>query len=447
MALARQCALLAAIEACWLYAAAAVLGPATDAGVPPAWPLLAAVIFANLLFNLLPVPDGGSRPLLAGRLGAAALGMLALGLFPLRATYVAFAIYVAWHARNLAEHEVAEERYRAAIFAGVIGVGAALLARALAGLPADLARAQDWAVAGFAVAAPLSLALAQRLQLQAEEDLAPAGGKGWLIAGGAVLAGIAATAALVAVAPGTARLGLALLDLAGAALSTLVYYLLLPIAYLLFGVLYGPLSALLQRIHPAARPAQPQNPGLLDQLRHQQETMNHSLGQWLGAAEWALIALAALVVLLIVSAGIRRRRDPSRRTPDARRSVWRWRFLRDWLAGLLRQAGELAVAPATLLPTASRRPAVPRSAREAYLDVQARAVRLGWPAPPQHTAHEYCVTLGAKLPAAGQSLARLADAYGDEQYGGATPGGALPALLADWRQIVAESEAAAQHGT
>lgn len=437
---ARQAALLAALESCWLFALAVFLAQVGEGAAPPAAALYLAA-FANLWFNLLPEPEGGSRLLLAGRLGAALLAVALLGLLPPRPEFVALALYLAWHARALAEVDVPEGRYRDSVFAGALGLAATLLARALAPPPA-LATAQAVAVIAFAVLAPGALLLAQRLQLMEEEDLAPSGAKSWAIGGGALIAGALATALLVLLVPGLAPLGLAGLQLLGRALGTALYFLLLPLAWLLFTLFYNPLLWLLQRIHISRMP-RPQSPGAdpaLEQLRRQQETLNGLLSSWAHVALWLLLGLAALALLLTVGVGIRRRADPARRSRDQRRSVWRWSLFGDWLAGLLRQAAQAAPGLAGLrLPGRVAGP--PRSARELYVDVQRRAAALGWARPPQQTALEHCALLARHLPTAATALETLAAGYGAERYGGTPPAQTLPALLPAWRQIVETCEA------
>ncbi|HEV7216615.1 MAG TPA: hypothetical protein VGP33_16015, partial [Chloroflexota bacterium] len=121
-------------ESCWLYTLAIALTneqPAGGSSLPP-WPLWLAVSFANLFANLLPEPAPGDRVLLAVRLLAAVGGIGLLGLLPPRPEYFALAVYLVWHSRALAELDVAEARYRSTVFAGAIGVLAALLVRAFA---------------------------------------------------------------------------------------------------------------------------------------------------------------------------------------------------------------------------------------------------------------------------------------------------------------------------
>lgn len=441
---ARHCALLALTESCWLYALAITLANAQPAGSPPPWPLWFAVSIANLFANLLPEPAPGDRVLLATRLLAAAAGIGMLGLLPPRPEDLGLAVYLVWHSRALAELDVPEARYRSAVFAGAVGVLAALLIRAFARVQArELATAQMVAVAVFAAAALLSLLAAQRRQLIEEEDLTPSGGATWVIGGSAVGSAILVTGLLALVVPPAAHGGLTVLQMLGNLLMGALYYLLLPVAFLFFALIYGPLSNLLRGLHlpPPRPPAQPA--AALAKMRQQQALLNASLDRWLHVAEWLLVALVVLGVLLLVSGGIRRRADPARRGSEQRASVWQWRLLGDWLA----QRGRRAAAATTVLlahPTALGQP---RSVREIYLDVQRRAGRLGYGRRPEQTALEHCAVLAQRLPDVAPSLQRVAVGYGDERYGGAPPATALPRLLPDWQAIVAACREDEAHGT
>lgn len=443
---ARHCGLLALTESCWLYALAITLAngqPVAGDRLPP-WPLWFAVSFANLFANLLPEPAPHDRVLLAMRLLAAAAGVGLLGLLPPRPEVLALAVYLIWHSRALAELDVPEARYRSTVFAGAVGVLAALLIRAFAPLQApDLATPQTVAVAAFAAAALLSLLVAQRLQLINEEDLAPDGGSTWIIGGSAVGVVIFGTALLVLLVPPTAHGGLVLLSLLGNLLLGALYYLLLPIMSLLFALIYAPLSNLLRGMHlpPPRAPAQPD--AAFARMRQQQALLNAAFDNWLHVAEWLFVALVVLAVLLLVSGGIRRRADPSRRNSEQRASIWQWRLLSDWLAQWGRRA---AAVTATLLthPTSLGKP---RSVRELYLDVQRRAGTLGYGRRPEQTALEHCDLLAQRLPAVAISLHRVAVGYGDERYGGVLPATALPQLLPDWQAIVAACREDEANGT
>lgn len=440
---ARHCALLALAESCWLYALAITLATLQPAGSPSPWPLWFTVSVANLFANLLPEPASGDRLLLATRLLAAAAGIGLLGLLPPRPEYLALAVYLVWHSRAIAELDVPEARYRSTVFAGAVGVLAALLIRAFAPAPArELATAQTVAVAVFAGAALLSLLLAQRQQLIEEEDLAPGGGATWVIGGSAVGSAILVTGLLALLVPPAAHGGLALLQVLGNLLLAALYYLLLPVAFLFFALIYGPLSNLLHGLHlpPPRPPAQPE--AALAKMRQQQALLNASLDHWLHVAGWLFVALVVLAVLLLVSGGIRRRADPARRGSEQRTNVWQWRLLGDWLA----QRGRRAAATAVLLahPTARGQP---RSVREIYRDVQRRAGRLGCGRRPEQTALEHCAVLAQRLPAVAPALQRVAGGYGDERYGGVPPATTLPRLLPDWQAIVAACREDEANGT
>jgi hypothetical protein len=251
---------------------------------------------------------------------------------------------------------------------------------------------------------------------------------------------VVATVLLVLLVPGLARAGLAGLHLAGILLGVVLYYLFLPVAYLLFLLLYEPLSSLLRRFH--LPPPQVQSgPNVFEQLRRQQESTSAALGSWLHLLLWLVIALAALFVLLLVSSGIRRRLDPSRRGSDLRESVWSWGLAGKWLAGLFRRTPSGPRPPAF-----RRRRGEPRSAREMYVELQRRAAVLGYARPPEQTAQEHCARLARRLPDVAAPLQRLAAGYGAERYGGMSPDATLPVLLLEWRQIVAACERAEKHG-
>ena len=416
-------------------------------GRPPAWPIWFAVSFINLLANVLPEPTPGDRPLLAARLLAAAGGIVLLGLLPLHPEYLVLAVYLVWHSRSLAELDVPEARYRATVVAGVIGMLAALVIRAFAPiLPGTLAVEQTVALATFAGAALLSLIVAQRLQLIEEENLVPSGGSTWIIAATAVSVAAGGTALLVLLAPPTAHGGLALLRILGNLLLVLLYYLLLPVVSLLFALVYGPLARLVAGMHlpPPHQPAQPD--AAFAQLRQQQALLNSALDRWLHVAGWVLVALVLLAVLLLVSGGIRRRSDPSRRNGEQRASVWRWSLLGDWL-GQWGQRGGAAAAAVSALLTRPIAFGQPRTVREIYQDVQRHALRLGYGRRPEQTALEHCTLLAERLPSVAPALQRLAVGYGGERYGGVPPADALSTLLPDWRQIVEACKVDGRNGT
>jgi hypothetical protein len=274
-----------------------------------------------------------------------------------------------------------------------------------------------------------------------EHDLAPGGQKSWAIALAASAAAVVATVLLVLLVPGLARAGLAALHVAGNLLGLVLFYLFLPIAYLLFLLLYEPLSALLLRFHMPPPKVQ-SGPNVFEQLRRQQESTSAALGSWLHLLLWLVIGLAALFVLLLVSSGIRRRLDPTRRSSDLRESVWSWDVAGDWLAGLLRRA-----QPDLATSSLRRWRGEPRSAREMYVELQRRAATLGCARPPEQTAQEHCALLARRLPDVAKLLERLAAGYGAERYGGISAEATLPALLPEWRQIVAACELAGHHGS
>lgn len=436
--------MLALTESCWLYALAIAVAALAGSGSPPSWPLWLLLSYVNLWCNLLPDSDAGSRVLLAARLLAAVVAIVALGLVPVRLDVLPLALYLVWHSRALAEYDVPEERYRAAVFAGVLGGVAALLLRAfLPSLSPGMATAMTVAVAGFAAMALLNLTFAQRLQLVAEENLAPAAGKSWLIAAGMAAGGIVATGFLVLTVPPAARAGLAALGIIGQGVAFALYYALLPLVSLIFALLYGPLAALLRHLHLPQSKLHQQPIGGFTQLRQQQAVVNVALDRWLHAAGWLLVGLAVVAVLLFVSGGIRRRLDPERTNSDRRRSVWRWSLLGDWLARKKQQATGTA---ASLLPQ-PRRTGPPRSVRDLYVDVQRQVSRLGYGRRPEQTALEHCALLAEQLPAVAPALRRLAVGYGDERYGGVPPTETLPTLLPDWQRIVAECRAKESNGT
>ncbi|GEM_PF-4465528 len=445
----RQALLLALLETAWLVAVATVVGAMIGDNDSPPTPLLIALAsFANLFFNLLPGAASGRVAGAAGRLGAAVLAILALGLFPPRVPFVLLALLLVWHARSLAEDDLPEARYRAAVVAGTLGVTVALLARTvLPAMPPAARTEQNWAALVFAAVALVSLVYAQRLQLMEEDELADSGRKIWGAALAAVAGGAAATALLVALVPSLARAGLAGLHLAASLVGTALYYLLLPVGYLLFAILYGPLLALLRRAHAVQPPQQPRGANPLEQLRQQQEAMNHTLDGWLTIAMWVAIALAALAVLLLVSGAVRRRAETSQRASDQRESVWRWSYLGDWLAQLLRRR---STGQTLSLPGRSGKRnanATPRSAREMYVSLQVRAARLGSGRLPRQTALEHCGDLAGRLPGVAPALRRLAVGYGDERYGAVAPAVVVPTLLDDWRQIVEACDVMEHHGT
>jgi hypothetical protein len=434
-------------ESCWLYTVAIALAMLTGSGSPPPWPLWFVFSLANLGANLLPEPEGGDRALLATRLLAAASAIAVLGLLPPRPEFLALTVYLVWHGRRIAELDVPEGRYRATVFAGALGVLAALLVRAfLPTRPAALATAQALAVAAFAGAALFSLIVAQRRQLMEEEDLAPSGAGIWIIAATAVGAAVGGTALLVLLVPPLAQGGLVVLALLGHLLLLGLFYLLLPVVSLLFALIYGPLAGLLRGLHlpPPHPPEQPTT--AFEQMLRQQTAFNAALDRWLHLAEWLAVALIVLAVLLLVSSGIRRRVDPSRRRSDQRTSVWRWNLLADWLAQLGKRAGGAAAAAGALLPRPNAGGG-PRSVREMYVELQRMTARLGYGRRPEQTALEHCALVAERLPDIAPALRRLAVGYGDERYGGVPATETLPMLLPDWQQIIDACRVGEPNGT
>lgn len=436
--------MLALTESCWLFVLASALAAVAGSGLPSLWPLWFALIYVNIFSNLLPETEAGDRVLLAARLLAAATAIAVLGPLPPRPEFLALAVYLVWHCRTLAELDVPEARYRASVFAGVIGVLIALLLHAI--LAGSQASTQTVTVAAFAVTAVLSLMVAQRQQLVEEEDLAPSGGGAWVIAATAIGFVICGTALLVLLVPPVAQGGVAALAFLGNLLLLALFYLLLPIVSLFFNLLYGPLSALLRGLRlPPPRPPTQSNTAF-EQLLRQQALLNSALDRWLHVGEWILVGLIVLAVLVLVSGGIRRHLDPVRRRSEQRSSVWRWSLLADWLAQWRARAGAVAIAAGTFL-TRPGAAGQPHSVREAYLDVQRHASRLGYGRRPDQTALEHCGVLAERLPTVALALHRLAVGYGDEHYGGVAPAEALPPLLPDWRRIVDACIGDGQDGT
>jgi hypothetical protein len=446
---------LAAMDGCWIYMAAWLIGAAglpESAGlsVPPpvlaalelaAWWLAAALLDRTQL-------SAATAQGLAGVAGVlTSLALVAVTHAPADGAYswqwVAGGIYsliiclTMWgigvrRASAPPEFNSVFAGFRAGLIAAAV---AAVFAVMVAGSRQEALRA---GVGGlplwFFAWSLLALALGNR-ELVRRESGNPGRSSIW-VAVAAVSIGIVLLGSALAGIPG----GQDLLSLAGQVLRGIVLLVAL-VAYGLLSIWFWILSlfdGLLATPAPGAprKPAQPpQTPKFttdwLERLRRDWETNRPPTDippELLTAITWLVIGATVLALVWAISRGMKRARLHTTRDAGEEREpfgTWDllWQQVKTWIAMLLaRFRRSRAAAPATPVDdlAALRMEAAWQgtlSVREIYARLQALAARVGYPRAPQQTPIEYMRLLSTAIPTLERDLRDITDAYLVARYG------------------------------
>ncbi len=440
--------LLVIIESTWLTALLVASTALQDATAPaPNWLVVAGSVLLNLSVNELPDRSARDYAAIALRVCAALLTIAVFNLQGISAVLVIFALYVTWHQRSLADLDTWDDRLRSSVFAGIGGVLVSIVIRAIAPAFSPVAAGEHLLFTlCFLVAALAGLSLAQRVEVLGTAALSSKGTKSWLIS---LTAGVAAAAMAVALAvslPTVAGLVGVVLHLLGTIIGTILFYLLVPIAYVLFTFLFGPLADWLHGLqrNPVQQPAVSGAVGKPPIPQDTTTAMSFNPGPLL---LWAVVMILAIVVIVVISRNVRARRSKTSRRSDERESVFAWSLLGAWLSGALGGVGSRLAA--TRLPSLSRRwrEREPASARELYVLVQRYAAEVGEARESPQTAQEHCQQLCARFDALAPELQEVANAYAAEHYGGQAPPGGVASLLPAWHHIRTTLQEATPHGS
>ena len=439
---------LTAMELCWLYPWAMLLGvwvaPVSSQGL--AAPLLSAASVLALLGLGQAVTRNVSRrgwPLRLSQLAVVGIGALtafvlvalqyslAPWLVPLFA-YL-FALFL-WsrgivHGRGRMEFDVVERAFGR----GVVALVLYLLAAMTAPTAADLqGRAGLWVV-GFFVAGLSSLALT-RLEDVREESRArglpaPALGRQWLPVTLAVVVGTLLLTLLVAQLLSFNLIGalaMPLLRVLFFVVGIVVLIIAIPLAILLALVVQA-LRALLPDRALEPLPAVEQA-WSLDELRRAIERQELP-PELLAAVQWLTIGMVVLVGLLLVARMVLWRQERERKPGDdeERDSVWSWSELaaivRTWLSDLLARLFPRRVATAstaaTISPTTPESPAA-LTVREVYRQLLALGASVGRPRGRHTTPREHLPALQDGLDP-DDDLDELTRTYERARYGSSAP--------------------------
>ncbi len=204
-----------------------------------------------------------------------------------------------------------------------------------------------------------------------------------------------------------------------------VYYLMLPIAYLMALLIYG-VQWLLSRRH--AEPVSLRIPDFSAIRPTNEPVASEGVALWVIVLKWTIVLLiVALVIFLLARmlASRRRRPDSSHDLSEIHESVGSWKdIVQDFLAGIMllvswfqRRSGNLAqrVHLQTLLK--GERPEHEMEVRELYGRMLAEARSAGFPRKEHETPGEYLATLERRLPSEREALERITQDYVRVRYG------------------------------
>ena len=397
---------------------------------------VAGFFSAMLLAVVARLENGGGYGLLdLGWTGFAAHNLA--GTFPsaLQITLLGSA-YLWWRGYRLAQEGLNQEQVLHSFLVGLGGLILGLLAWEMAfrsGVGFATTRWHALAiVVTFFAAAASALAMSHLMRVRAEiAELGEApqvSGNRW----SAVLLGVVtATLMAGAILSGVFSVNfwsvlLRLLSLVSYGVAFLLYYLMLPIAYLVAVLIYA-VQWLLARRGPVAQP-QIQLPDLSALRAIPQEGREIAVPFWVILLKWGLLLLVlALAVRFLARLLLKRRRGAVQQAGfmELHESVGSWRdFVRDILLGIFRllfwfrDQGQRARfrGPAR---AHSRQDLAEREleVREMYATLLDEARTAGFPRRAKETPNEYLDTLRRHFPTEGDALEQITKDYVSVRYG------------------------------
>ena len=390
---------------------------------------------AGLLILVVRLENGGGYGLVdPGWMRFAALGLVDSFPTAIHATFLG-GTYLWWRGYRLAYGGLYQEQVLHSFLVGLGGIILGLLVwevalRSSVGFEASRGDALVIIIAFF-VAGLSALALSHLMQVRADmvqlEGAAQIGGRWSLVLPGVII-GMLMIGGIVAALFSFDLWSpfLQLLSLVLSIIAFLLYYLMMPFAYLAEGVIYA-VRWLISLMDPVEQPSF-RIPDL-SALRLTQEQSEAAGGVpfWVTLLKWGvLLFVAGLLVYFLARLLSGRRRSASQEgVVEIHESVGSWRdFVRDVLLGLFlllfwfRDRGQ-RVRRQVRIPFYSRPGGLDpeMEVRELYRRLLEEGRVAGFPRKERETPFEYQATLERRLPADQDALARITQDYVAVRYG------------------------------
>ena len=427
--------------------------------------VVAGCVIAGLFILVVRLENGGGYGLFdLGWIRFAALGLV--DSFP-TAIHVTFlgGTYLWWRGYRLARGGIYQEQVLHSFLVGLGGIILGLLVwevafRSNAGFEATRGDALIIIIAFF-VAALSALALSHLMRIKADmvqlEGAAQISGRWSLVLPG-VIGGMLVVGGTVATlfSFDLWSVFLRVLSLVSAAVAFLIFYIMLPLAYLAEGVIYV-VRWLLSLLDPVAQPSfRVPDLGALRLTQEQIEAAGE-VPLWVTLLKWGVLFLIVGLLVYFLARLLmgRRRGAPVEGAVEIHESVGSWRdFVRDVLLGLFLlffwfQARGQRVRRKVRIPFYTRHEGVDHEmeVRELYRRLLEEGRGAGFPRKERETPFEYQATLERRLPADQDALARITQGYVAVRYGeqavSAEEKGFLNQL---WRNVYAGIRIVARRG-